>query len=106
MHSKIESAAAPLVATAQHTIIIKASKLKCKKEREKVEYLCECLCQGLLYYASCGDGYLTQNKSRRHNPLLKLYYGMAVMINCHIDVTEDEANRAYCRFGGVKLNPV
>ena len=38
MHSKIESAAAPLVATAQHTIIIKASKLKCKKEREKVEY--------------------------------------------------------------------
>jgi hypothetical protein len=56
-----------------------------------------------LLYASCGDGYLTQNTSRHHDPLLKLYYDMPVMINYNIDVAKYVANGAYCRFEGVKL---
>jgi hypothetical protein len=97
-HSKIESVPLPM-----HTIVIKASKLKWKKQGKKREYVDMNGIAKDLLYASCGDAYLTQNKSRHHDPLLKLYYDVPIMINCNIDVEKHEANGACCRFVKVKL---
>jgi hypothetical protein len=73
-----------------------------EKERKKTG-TCgyECHAAKDLLHASCGDGCLTQNKSRHHDPLLKLCCDMPAVINCNIDVAKYEVNGACCRFDEV-----
>jgi len=99
-HSRIDSAPMP-----QHTIVVKASRLKWKKKGTRREYVDFSAIAKDLLYAGCSDAHLTQNKSRHIDPFLKLYYGRPIMINQNLDVDRCEANGAYCTFVGMQLKP-
>ena len=69
-------------------------KYKCNwkgkgKEQEYVDV--NVTAKDVVYASYVVDRDLTKNKSHHHDPLLKLYYDMLVMINHNMDVAKYEA---------------
>ncbi|KAG7341511.1 hypothetical protein IV203_023463 [Nitzschia inconspicua] len=56
-------------------------------------------------YDAVGESHVEDQCNKRHDPLLKLYYGRPLYINHNEDVAGCVANGAICEFGGVKPKP-
>ena len=94
----------PLQQPPMHTIVIRADKLRWKKSGSRREYVKFNKIAEDLLYAGCSDDNLCVQKSRRIDPLLKLYSGCPIMLNQNTDVERCEANGARCTFVKAKLN--
>ena len=98
---KLESAPAP-----QRTTIMRVSKLKWKKKKDKWERADVIATAKDSLRTSCSDGCASCGDRRAITiPLLKLCHDVPVVISCNLNVAEHEASRARCRFEAVKLKP-
>ncbi|KAG7340275.1 HRDC domain containing protein [Nitzschia inconspicua] len=58
-----------------------------------------------IIYAAVGEAHVEDQCNKRHDHLLKLYYGRPLYINHNEDVDGCVANGAICEFRGVKPKP-
>ncbi|KAG7344342.1 hypothetical protein IV203_022350 [Nitzschia inconspicua] len=58
-----------------------------------------------IIYAAVGEAHVEDQCKKRHDPLLKLYYGRPLYTNHNEDVAGCVAYGAICEFRGVKPKP-
>ena len=98
-HSKDKEVEPPM-----HTICIKASNIQFRRNESKEYIEGENQCATDIIYATCGDGHVKDDNSKRHDPMLKLYKDRPLCINQNIDVVNCIANGAMCKFKGIILD--
>ncbi|KAG7356959.1 ATPase AAA [Nitzschia inconspicua] len=95
----------PGIQPPMHTLCIKAGNLRFHVRGTRREYSNMKRKAQDIIYAAVGEAHVEDQCNKRHDPLLKLYYGRPLYINHNEDVAGCVANGAICEFRGVKLKP-
>ncbi|KAG7349075.1 PIF1-like helicase [Nitzschia inconspicua] len=95
----------PGIQPPMHTLCIKAGNLRFHVRGTRREYCNMKRKAQDIIYAAVGEAHVEDQCNKRHDPLLKLYYGRPLYINHNEDVAGCVANGAICEFRGVKLKP-